>query len=238
LSLKLTDTPTPAEMNELARALQYIPHVNEIEFGALRAPAEEIREFFNGMRRLMYIKRVIRNLRGRIASKKKQELESNAAIPVSLRQLSLRTPPVVDHFQSPDWSEAEAILPVSMVTGNTATQSPISENLPPLKWPTPFKPQGLIGGLFVACSVISGHIRPYSPWEEDKVKSTESLLSKEDEVTEQRLAGEGMKKRSSMAAIVLATIAEHDRKRQIMDWIMWVSTLVGVSFLFLAVHNL
>jgi hypothetical protein len=181
LSLKMTGSPTPGEINEMARALQYVPHVNEIVLSDLRyAPAEEVIELFQGMRRLVHVKRVIRKLQERIAAKKKQELESNAATPVAVRQLSLRIAPLVDPFQSPDWNKLVPILPVNIVNENVLTQSPISES-------------------------------------------------------SQRPGEESTMRRTSMAAVVLATIAKHDQEKQISEMIMWV-LMIAVSFLIFAVH--
>ena len=241
LTLHMANIPSPAQVNELARALQYIPHVDQIEFGDMHAPTEEILGFLRGMRKVMYVRKLIKSLRERIAAKKKQEMEANAGKPVTLRQLSLRTAPAADHFQSPDWSDAEAVVgkrckaPINIAFGKTPTQSPVAKKLPPLKRPTPLKPQGFLEGLFVACSVISGHIRPHSPWEEERIQLANTQLLKGDEVAGPRVSEKHVeKRRPSMALVVsgIMAIAEHERKMQILKRLMWLTTLIGVWFVF------
>ena len=146
LTLRLTEMPDPAKINELARALQYLPHVDEIKFEKLHAPAEEIQEFFYCMRQAMHIKKFIKIIRHRLQQKaetKAKELEqSNLA---QGRRPSLRVNVATHHDQTPDWSNAEAILrngsklPVNMVTGKVAPCSPDKESRSPFERPRELK---------------------------------------------------------------------------------------------------
>ncbi|MCJ1315907.1 hypothetical protein MMC15_001227 [Xylographa vitiligo] len=132
LTLRLTELPDPAKINELARALQYLPHVDEIKFEKLHAPAEEIQEFFYCMRKAMHIKKFIKIIRLRL-QRKALAKESRETSHAEGRRPSLRVNVAAHHFQTPDWSDAEAILrdgsklPVNMATGKVAPCSPDKE---------------------------------------------------------------------------------------------------------------
>ena len=148
LTLHMTDSPTPAEMNEFARALQYIPHVDKIDFGELRAPAEEIQEFFYGMKKAMYAKKIIHRLRQRIDARSRGQ-NSDYSTPMP-RRLSLRTDVASNHSQSFDCSQAQAFLrdgtklPVDMATGKLAPRSPISDDVLPSLDPPSFRLYSLL----------------------------------------------------------------------------------------------
>ena len=140
LTLRLTELPDPAKINELARALQYLPHVDEIKFEKLHAPAEEIQEFFYCMRKAMHIKKFIKIIRLRLQrkalAKELQEMSHAEG-----RRPSLRINVATHQFQTPDWSNAEAILrdgsklPVNMATGKVAPCSPDKESRAPFERP-------------------------------------------------------------------------------------------------------
>ncbi|MCJ1438958.1 hypothetical protein MMC27_008348 [Xylographa pallens] len=144
LTLRLTELPDPAKINELARALQYLPHVDEIKFEKLHAPAEEIQEFFYCMRKAMHIKKFIKIIRLRL-QRKAQAKELQEMSNAEGRRPSLRINVATHQFQTPDWSDAEAILrdgsklPVNMATGKVAPCSPDKELRAPFERPQELK---------------------------------------------------------------------------------------------------
>lgn len=133
LTLRMVEMPNAAIMNEVARALQYVPHTEEITFEKLHAPQAEIQEFFYGMQRAMYIKRIMRKLRLRLEKRKREQEGGPTDQELKLRP-SLRLDTKPDVSRSYDWSGAQAYLrdgtklPVSMATGKQATRSPVADD--------------------------------------------------------------------------------------------------------------
>lgn len=67
-------------MNKLARGLQYLPHVNRIDFEELHAGDADVELFVQVLRRVSVIKKVIRLLRKKVMQRKQQELTDPAGI--------------------------------------------------------------------------------------------------------------------------------------------------------------
>jgi hypothetical protein len=73
LSLTKKD-PIGLAMNELAKALQYLPHVHHIDFLRLHAGDEEVEMFMQALGRASNVKKVIRILKERVKKRKRGEL--------------------------------------------------------------------------------------------------------------------------------------------------------------------
>lgn len=77
IHLNLTkEDPVGLAMNELAKALQYLPHVHHIDFLQLHAGDEEVAMFMQALRWVSHMKKVIRILKERVKERKKRELEA------------------------------------------------------------------------------------------------------------------------------------------------------------------
>ena len=239
----MTELPLPAQMNELARALQYIPHVDQIKFGDMHAPAEEIQEFFYGMQKAMYAKKIIHSLRQRI-DKKNREQGPNHANPGAVRRLSLRTNVAGDRYQSPDWSNAEAILrhgsklPVSMVTGKIAPRSPVSEELPPSVRPPDFKLHSFLNLFSVAWSLDFSSMKGLSSRVWYRYGSANTHTPGEKGAIGQPSGEMNLRKRSpAVASVVFAAMAEHERRTQTLERLMWIATVLCICIILFALHE-
>ncbi|CAK4034149.1 Hypothetical predicted protein [Lecanosticta acicola] len=69
-------------MNDLARAMQYLPHVNEIKFKHMHAPAEDLKQFMRGVNQAMRIRPLLRRLRKRIEARKERERQQQESLQV------------------------------------------------------------------------------------------------------------------------------------------------------------
>lgn len=230
LILHLTDAPKPAEMNELARALQYVPHVDEITFKELHAPAEELQEFFYGMKKAMHVKKIIHRLRQRINAKKAEQgsnLNGHAMKP----KLSIQVPDVNDQAQSYDWSKAEAFLtpgtksPVIMATGKKAIGSPHVKHS--TEEPPVYKMHYFFNFFAFAWSLdlsgikdrISG-IRCKYP----SVTSSRHLESGGLEEIPKELDPRGQ--RRNFSSVVFEAMVDHEKQMQTLDTFMWLSMIL------------
>lgn len=72
LTLHLTEPPDGLMINQLAKCLQYLPHVEEVDFTRLHAPEKDIKSLISSMKRLRYLVRWIR--RGRTRQREKATL--------------------------------------------------------------------------------------------------------------------------------------------------------------------
>lgn len=117
LRLEMESMPDQLTMNELARAMQYLPHVKLLRFEHLHAPEEELREFMRGIKQAMLLKPLLAKVRRRLAEKKaaQQGLEppvkdedcpSKSALYTQRRRSTLY-----------DWSSSKEYIP----HGNSAT---------------------------------------------------------------------------------------------------------------------
>lgn len=77
LQLQLSSMPDQLMMNQLARAMQYLPHVRRLGFQHLHAPEEELKEYMRGLKQAMVLKPLVAKLRRRLAQKRlrKQGME-------------------------------------------------------------------------------------------------------------------------------------------------------------------
>ena len=75
LSLSKED-PVGLAMNELAKALQYLPYVHHIDFSQLHAGDEEVAMFLQALRRASNVKKAIRLMKERVKRRKREELEA------------------------------------------------------------------------------------------------------------------------------------------------------------------
>ncbi|MCJ1390214.1 hypothetical protein MMC18_003072 [Xylographa bjoerkii] len=235
LTLRLTGLPDPAEINELARALQYLPHVDEIKFEKLHAPAEEIQEFFYCMRQAMHIKKFIRIIRLRLERKAlAKELETNRA---QGRRPSLRVNVATHQYQTPDWSNAEAILrdgsklPVNMATGKVAPFSPDSEFRAPFERPRELKLHSFSRYFSVAWSLdFSSPRRLTSGLPALMTK----LYSSQSGDSAQLPKGVDHKRQYALSPVVQAAVADSERQMLARKMIFWLSIAVGICSIFYA----
>ena len=63
LRLKLSQVPEPIMMNQLAVAMQYLPHVEEVSFQNLQAPYKQLEEFISGVRKANLLRPLVAKLR-------------------------------------------------------------------------------------------------------------------------------------------------------------------------------
>lgn len=77
LELQLSSKPKLNEnmlrMNDLAKAMQYLPHVKEVRFKHMHAPDEDLNEFMRGVKQAMKIRPLLKRLRKRIEIRKANE---------------------------------------------------------------------------------------------------------------------------------------------------------------------
>lgn len=65
LTLHLIEAPNGLMMNDLAKSLQYLPHVQEVDFARLHAPEKDIKSLRSSMKQLQYLLRWARTVRTR-----------------------------------------------------------------------------------------------------------------------------------------------------------------------------
>ena len=103
------DGPVGLAMNELAKALQYLPYVHHIDFSQLHAGDEEIAMFLQALRRASNVKKAIRLMKERVKRRKREELEAGDPMrqiqrPPSFNQYITKIPPSTTQ----DWSSGVA----------------------------------------------------------------------------------------------------------------------------------
>ena len=106
LTFRLNEDPNLAVMNELALALQYLPHVDQIIFDDLYAPKEQIANFMNLIVQAQRIKPLIRKIQARRKRREVAELktgDSGIEASASLLKLTLEQNPHPIY----DWSRAK-----------------------------------------------------------------------------------------------------------------------------------
>ncbi|KAL9117701.1 MAG: hypothetical protein Q9187_005758 [Circinaria calcarea] len=236
LTLHMTDAPSPAEMNDLARALQYIPHVDKITLEELHAPALELQEFFYGMKKAMHVKKIIHELRQRINAKKTEQ-GSNPSGHVIEPHSSIRVPDVSDQGQAYDWSKAEAFLipgtksPVIMATGKKAVGSPHVKHS--TEEPPAYEVHYLYKYFAFAWSLDLSGIKDRISDIRYKYPSVLSSRHRESGASEEmpkELDARGQGR--NFPSVVFAAMADHEKRMQTLDTFMWLSTiLVGYVIL-------
>jgi Caspase domain len=123
LSLTKQD-PIGLAMNELAKALKYLPHVHYIDYGELHAGDEEVAMFQQALSRASNVKKAIRLLRNKVKERKKKEPENvdprrPIKRPPSFNQVLLK----IDSSSTQDWSSAVAefsngtVVPLKSTSG-------------------------------------------------------------------------------------------------------------------------
>lgn len=65
LTLHLTEAPNGLMMNDLAKSLQYLPHVQEVDFARLHAPEKDVKLLRSSIKQLQYLLRWTRTVRAR-----------------------------------------------------------------------------------------------------------------------------------------------------------------------------
>lgn len=108
LTFRLNDAPDLAVMNELALHLQFLPHVDQIRFGDLYAPQEQITNFMKLVVQAQKLKPLIRKIHAKRQLRRVAEMktgENGSETPSSLLKLTL------DHNHHPacDWSSASEV---------------------------------------------------------------------------------------------------------------------------------
>ena len=237
LTLHMTDVPKPAQMNELARALQYVPHVDKITFEELHAPAVELQEFFYGMKKAMHVKKIIYKLRQRI-NKKKAEQRSNLDDHVLERHPSTHVPEVNDQGQSYDWSKAEAFLrpgtkvPVNMATGKLAVQSPNVEHSS--EHPPAYKMHHFLNFFAFAWSLDLGGFKNFIlSFRRSYPSVMTSDHCKSDALQEESQKLDSHEQRRNFPSVVFEAMVDHEKRMQTLDVFMWFSMIL-VGFVVLS----
>ncbi|MCJ1397565.1 hypothetical protein MMC11_000759 [Xylographa trunciseda] len=238
LTLRLTELPDPAKINELARALQYLPHVDEIKFEKLHAPAEEIQEFFYCMRKAMHIKKFIKIIRLRLERKamalEKKLEETNHVLG---RRSSLRVNVAAHHFQTPDWSNAEAILrdgsklPVNMATGKMAPCSPDKEFRAPFERPRELKLHSFSRYFSIAWSLDLSSPRRLTS---GLPALLPTFYAKKSVDSTELPGGVDHKRHYTLSPMVPAAVAEIEWHMLARQMIFWLSIAVSICSVFYA----
>ena len=65
LTLHLTGPPNGLMINNLAKSLQYLPHVQEVDFARLHAPEKDVKSLRSSIKQLQYLLRWTRTVRAR-----------------------------------------------------------------------------------------------------------------------------------------------------------------------------
>jgi pentatricopeptide repeat protein len=110
IHLNLTkEDPIGLAMNELAKALQYLPHVHHIDFLQLHAGDEDVAMFLKALRRASNVKKAIRLLKEMVKKRKRKELEAGDPMrriqrPPSFNQYLVKIP----LSSTQDWSSGIA----------------------------------------------------------------------------------------------------------------------------------
>lgn len=230
LTFQMTEIPDPAKMNEIARALQYIPHVEEVQLQDLHAPAEEVQEFYYAMKKAMRIKRVIHRLRQRVLEKDRKHILDRID-PTPDHRPSLHVDIPINQDQSSDWSDAEAFLrhgtklPVNLATGRVATRSPIAEALSSTARPQQLKLHSFLNFFSVAWSFNMGGSSLITPRIWDR-SALEIPISPWDSGSRgEPTKGNNVHKRQySLVSVVYEAMADSERRTQTLDMIMWIAT--------------
>lgn len=98
LSLQLNKPPNNALMNELATALQYLPHVDKVEFKDLYAPRRQLEIFTHSIIQAQRLRPLIRKI---VARKRLKGLMEKIGRPPSIRRMLLEQ----NHQSLYDWSD-------------------------------------------------------------------------------------------------------------------------------------
>jgi len=79
LKLHMSSMPDEFMLSELARAMQYLPHVERLDFEHLHAPDAELREYIRGLAKTVALRPLIWKLRQRLQAKRlrRQGVEPN-----------------------------------------------------------------------------------------------------------------------------------------------------------------
>ncbi|GIZ45123.1 hypothetical protein CKM354_000830500 [Cercospora kikuchii] len=99
LELRMRAKPKLKTMNDLARELQFLPHVKEVTFRKMHAPRLEIEGFMTGVTQAMKIRPLIKRLRKRLEEKRIAEGRD---------RIGVKTPPPAPSY-SPllyNWNES------------------------------------------------------------------------------------------------------------------------------------
>ncbi|MCJ1249478.1 hypothetical protein MMC30_006702 [Trapelia coarctata] len=234
ITLQMTDLPDPAKMNELARALQYIPHVDEVKLQNLHAPAEEVQEFYYAMKKAMRIKKVIQRLRQRVLEKDRKHLLDRIDQPSKSRP-NLHVDIPVGQDNSSDWSNAEAFLrqgtklPVNLATGKVAPRSPIEEALAASERSRPPKLHSFLNFFSVAWSFNLGGASLLTPRIWDRSIS-ETILDPYETGSSGQLANGKLNHRQhdSLPSVVYEAMVDSERRTHTLDMMMWIATGLAV----------
>lgn len=98
LSLQLNEQPGNVLMNELAIALQYLPHVDKVEFKDLYAPRRQLENFTQSIMQAQKLRPLIRKI---VARKRLKELMDKIGRPPSINRMLLEQ----NHQSLYDWSD-------------------------------------------------------------------------------------------------------------------------------------
>jgi hypothetical protein len=160
LRLHMTKMPDQLMVSELAKAMQYLPYVEELQFEDLRAPDAQLAEFIVGLNKARVLKPLVAKLRRRLAVKrmKQQGIDVSPSSAPAPHKSPLNTRP----RNSPlyDWSASVAEFKDGTemrVDGSTAPALPtVPEGVEPLEKPHTLeeaKPHSF-GGLFTYAFVL------------------------------------------------------------------------------------
>lgn len=87
LQLRMRAKPKVTTVNELARAMQYLPHVKEIKYTSMHAPRKELEGFMRGVTQAMKIRPLITKLRRKMDIDKTADHENRPGQDVDDRTL-------------------------------------------------------------------------------------------------------------------------------------------------------
>ncbi len=125
LNLQLNEEPNDVVMNELALALQYLPHVVKVRFVSLYAPRHQIENFMRSVYLATKLRPLVRRLHARVELRKLTEKAQNEkTVQPSASFLDLLFKPIYHPIY--DWSSARRPEEVSSSGPrvNSCTSSP------------------------------------------------------------------------------------------------------------------
>lgn len=233
LTLHLIEAPNGLMMNDLAKSLQYLPHVQEVDFARLHAPEKDIKSLRSSMKQLQYLLRWARMVRTRRGEReisnmhkrgdnfsallKKQhdrhlydwndgvaQLEDGTSIPV--REKSRSSLPLRDSSMSQPEAEHGQVPPVKVHYFLGLFSIAYSLNLPSFRL--------LLGKLFMS--------RP-SQMDANGQVIQPSAKSSDGDISQRRVP--------TMASVVNQAVDYHSSRTLAWDVFTWVVVLFGVACL-------
>ncbi|KAM3416512.1 hypothetical protein BST61_g8102 [Cercospora zeina] len=140
LELRMRAKPKLKTMNDLARAMQFLPHVKEVTFRKMHAPRLEIEGFMKGVTQAMKVRPLITRLRKRLEEKKLAQARARTGLKTPPSAVS--HPPLLYNWngsrKDSQYPNDEGIIVAQEASATTSdVRSPTIEVHGPVAWPQP-----------------------------------------------------------------------------------------------------